>query len=144
MKISILSKDISVLAQPDVGQIAALAEAGFRSIIGNRPDGEAAGQPAWAVLETAAKEHGMEAVHIPVVASAISDADIAAFRSALGTLPKPIAAFCQSGRRSALLWALANPSGLSADERIQIAANGGYDLEPFRQLLNEEASHAQP
>lgn len=139
MKISILTPDLSVLAQPDVDQIAALADAGFRSIIGNRPDGETADQPNWSALATVAKGHSMEALYIPVVASAISDSDVAAFKTALEQLPKPIAAFCQSGRRSALIWALANPSDLSADERIQIAANAGYDLEPFRELLTRGA-----
>ena len=77
----------------------------------------------------------MEAVHIPVVASQIVEADIRAFREALEHLPKPIAAFCRTGTRSTLLWALANEASLTVDERIRIAAKEGYDLEPFRGLV---------
>ncbi len=79
--------------------------------------------------------HGMEAVHIPVVASAIGGEDIKAFREAVEDLPKPIAAFCRTGTRAALLWALANEASLTVDERIAVAAKARIDLEPFRARL---------
>lgn len=143
MKVSSLTPDLSVLAQPGIADIEALADQGYRSVIGNRPDGESSDQPNWIALKAAATKRGMEAFHIPVVASQISEADIAAFRKALEQLPKPIAAFCRTGMRSTLLWALANQASLSVDERILIAAKHGFDLEPFRALLNREPSHAQ-
>ena len=74
----------------------------------------------------------MKARHIPVVASQIGDDDVAAFAAALRDLPTPIAAFCRTGTRSTILWALANDDSHSANERIRIAAAQGYDLEPFR------------
>lgn len=136
MKPNILTPNVSVLGQPEIEDIEALAAAGYRSIIGNRPDGEAQDQPSWTALKAAAAKFGMEAVHIPVVASRISRDDIERFRQALETLPKPIAAFCRTGTRSALLWAFANDAGLTVDERIKIAADEGFDLEPFRDRLS--------
>lgn len=144
MKLAILTPNFSALPQPTVEDIRELADRGYRSIIGNRPDGEAPDQPEWNDLKAAALARGMDAVHIPVVASQIGEADIRAFRKALERLPKPIAAFCRTGTRSTLLWALANEASLTADERIKIAAKEGYDLEPFRTLLGQEASNAQP
>lgn len=135
MKPNILTPNVSVLGQPDIEDIEALAAAGYRSIIGNRPDGEEPDQPSWTALKAAAAKHGMEAIHIPVVASNIRAEDIERFRDALETLPKPIAAFCRTGTRSALLWAFANEAGLTVDERIAIAADEGLDLEPFRDRL---------
>ena len=132
MKLAILTPNISALPQPAADDIGELADRGYRSIIGNRPDGEAPDQPKWNDLKAAALARGMEAVHIPVVASRIDEADIRAFREALARLPKPIAAFCRTGTRSTILWALANEAGLTADERIKVAAKEGYDLEPFR------------
>ena len=143
MKLAILTPNISALPQPSAEDIGELAARGYRSIIGNRPDGEAPDQPTWEELKAAALAQGMRAVHIPVVASQIGEADIHAFREALKRLPKPIAAFCRTGTRSTLLWALANEVCLTADERIKIAANAGYDLEPFRTLLTKEATNAQ-
>lgn len=142
MTIKTLTPDLSVMPQPGETDIAELARREFKSIIGNRPDGEAPDQPKWNDLKAAALARGLEAVHIPVVASQIGEADIRAFREALERLPKPIAAFCRTGTRSTLLWALVNEACLTADERIKIAAKEGYDLEPFRGLL--EAANAAP
>lgn len=141
MKLAILTPDLSALPQPVLADIGELADLGYRSIIGNRPDGEAPDQPMWHDVKAAAFARGMEAVHIPVVASQIVEADIRAFREALENLPKPIAAFCRTGTRSALLWALANEASLPVDDRISTAAKEGYDLEPFRGLI-EEATEA--
>ena len=135
MKLAILTPDISALPQPAAEDIGELADRGYRSIISNRPDGEAPDQPKWNDLKAAALARGMEAVHIPVVASRIEEADIRAFCEAMERLPKPIAAFCRTGTRSTILWALANEARLTADERIKIAAKEGYDLEPFRGVL---------
>lgn len=143
MKIAILTPNVSVLPQPEVADIAHLADRGYRSIIGNRPEGETADQPEWPDLKAAATARGMEAVQIPVVASSITETDVRRFVQALERLPKPIAAFCRTGTRSTLLWALANQANLTVDERIAIASKEGYDLEPFRALLSREATHAQ-
>lgn len=132
MKCKMLTPDLSVMPQVSETDIAALSRRGFKSIISNRPDGEAADQPTWAAIAAAAGTHGMAARHIPVVASQIDDDDVAAFAAALRDLPTPIAAFCRTGTRAALLWALANKDSQSGDERIRIAASQGYDLEPFR------------
>jgi sulfide:quinone oxidoreductase len=144
MKLAILTPNVTAVPQPSVDDIGELADRGYRSIIGNRPDGEAPDQPAWTELKAAALARGMEAVHIPVVASKIGEADVRAFREALERLPKPIAAFCRTGTRSTLLWALANEASLTVDERIKIAAKDGYDLEPFRALLTQDTSNARP
>ena len=142
MNIKTLTPDLSVMPQVSQTDIAELARRGFKSIIGNRPDGEAPDQPAWVAIAAAADAHGMEARHIPVVASQIGDDDVAAFAETLRELPTPIAAFCRTGTRSAILWALANLDSRSADERIGMAASQGYDLEPFRGRI--EGSKALP
>ena len=135
MHLKTLTPELSILPQPNEAEIAQLARRGYKSLIGNRPDGEAADQPAWASLAEAAKRHGMDARHIPIVASQVSKSDIEQFREALRVLPKPIAAFCRSGTRSVLLWALAKEAELTVDERIRIAAREGFDLKPFRARL---------
>ena len=142
MKLAVLTPNVSALAQPSVDQIAELAERGYRSIIGNRPENESEDQPRWLDLKAAAAARGMDAVQIPIVMGQISDEQVEAFRDALEQLPKPIAVFCRSGTRAALMWALANQASLTVDERITIAGREGYDLEPFRQRMSRETSHA--
>src|SRR3546814_725287 len=68
-----LSDRLSVTSQVNPASMKALADAGFRSVISNRPDGEEPGQPDWATIEQAASEAGMEARHIPVTPGAIRD-----------------------------------------------------------------------
>jgi len=140
MTSKMLTPDLSVMPQVSEADIAGLSRCGFKSIISNRPDGEAADQPVWAAIASAAHSHGMEARHIPVVASQIDDEDVAAFAEALRELPTPIAALCRTGTRAALLWALANGGSQSADERIRIAASQGYDLEPFRARIEQPST----
>ena len=137
MQLKPLTNDLSVTPQVGVEDVRELARLGFRSIIGNRPEGETPDQPAWEALASEAGRHGMTALRIPVVAGRIGDDDVSAFRQALRDLPKPIAAFCRTGTRSTMLWALANPDGLSADERMRTAAEQGYDLSAIRDRLNE-------
>jgi len=137
MQVNRLTFDLAVGPQITKGDVAVLAALGFRSIISNRPDGEAADQPAFQSLEAEAKRHGLEVRHIPIVASRISDTDIEAFRQAVRELPNPIFAFCRTGTRAALLWALANNDTLTADERMRTAAAHGYDLTAFRDRIAE-------
>ena len=140
MIIKRLTPDLSVMPQVSEADIGTLAKQGIKSIVGNRPEGESADQPKWTDLKAAALARGMEAVHIPVVANAISEEDIDAFREAFERLPKPIAAFCRTGTRAALLWALANNDGLTIDERIGVAARAGTDLEPFRARIQASSN----
>lgn len=130
-----LSDRLSVTPQVDPGEMHALAEAGFRSIISNRPDGEEPSQPDWATIERAARDAGMAARHIPVTPGAISAEDVAEFAAALSELPGPVVSFCRTGMRSASLWALSNAGKRSSEELIRVAADAGYDISPLRDRL---------
>lgn len=138
MKVAVLTPNVSVLAQPTTDEVVELARRGYRSLVSNRPDGESPDQPAWADLAATAADSGMEATAFPIVIGQISDAQVAEFRTLLEALPRPIAMYCRSGTRAAFMWALANQANLTADERIEIAAREGFDLEPFRERLGRD------
>ena len=142
MKLAVLTPNVTALAQPTVDDVAELAERGYRSIISNRPEAETEDQPAWLDLKAAAAAKGMDAVQIPVVMGQITDEQVAEFGNALEQRSKPVAVFCRTGTRAALMWALANQASLTVDERISIAGKEGYDLEPFRQRLARDACDA--
>ena len=132
MTVKALSPNLSVSPQISVDEATAAAHNGFRSIIGNRPDGEAPGQPAWSEIAAAAHGAGLETRHIPVAVNAIDEVAVAEFAQALETMPKPVLAYCGSGRRSAVLWALSNNGSLTAEERIRTGKRAGYDFEKLR------------
>lgn len=132
-----LSPNLSVSPQIAPADAAAAAEQGFRSIICNRPDDEDANQPDFAAIAAAARDAGLESAHIPVSGKDFSPEAVAAFNQALETMPKPILAYCRTGTRGAVLWALSNNGALTAEERIRTGHRAGYDLEPFRARMSE-------
>ena len=135
MNLKPLTADLTVTPQIEPFDIAELAARGFKSIIGNRPEGETPDQPAWSSLTAQAERHGLAARQVPVTVGQIGAEDVERFAQALRDLPKPIAAFCRTGTRAAMLWPLANPEEQTTDERIRIAANHGFDLESLRGRL---------
>lgn len=140
MIVKALSPNVSVSPQISVEQAAAAGGDGFRSVICNRPDGEETEQPAWAQIEAAARAAGLETRHIPVSLDLIDEAAVAQFAEALETMPKPVLAYCRSGRRSAVLWALSNNGSLTAEERIRTGKRVGFDFEPLRARMEGSAA----
>jgi sulfide:quinone oxidoreductase len=101
----------------------------------NRPDGEEPGQPTAAEVEAAARAAGLEFRWLPVVMPTLSQDDARAFGVALDEMPGPTLAFCRTGTRSTVLWALSQAGERPADELIAAAARAGYDLEGLRPRL---------
>jgi uncharacterized protein (TIGR01244 family) len=100
-----LSPDVSVAGQLDPAAMAWAAQAGFRSVINNRPDFEAGpDQPTNAAIQAAAQVAGLRYEFLPVQGGYQSPDEIARFGELVASLPKPILAFCRSGARSGRLY----------------------------------------
>jgi sulfide:quinone oxidoreductase len=99
-----IDASFSVSEQIRAADVAAIAAAGFRSIICNRPDGEGWGQPSFAEIEAAAKAAGIEAAYVPVTPGGMTPRDVDRFAGLLRTLPGPVLAYCRSGARATGLW----------------------------------------
>jgi sulfide:quinone oxidoreductase len=108
MQLNRLSATLYVSPQLQLPDLAALREAGFRSIICNRPDGEETGQPSFQQIDSEARRLGMQARYLPVVAAAIMPKDGVGFGALLAELPGPTVAYCRSGTRSTSLWQLSH------------------------------------
>lgn len=99
--------DLSVAAQLHPEDMPALAAAGFRSVINNRPDFEGGhNQPASAQLEAAARDAGLDYRYLPVPPAGHTSAHASSMAAAVAALPKPVLAFCRTGRRSAALYGM--------------------------------------
>lgn len=128
-----LTDQLSVAAQIGTDDVAAIAAAGFRSIVNNRPDHEEPGQPRDAELAAAAAQAGLGWRHLPVVSGQFSEAQVHAFAEALDQLPGPVLAFCRSGTRCSALWALQADGPV--DSILATTAAAGYDLSMLRPWL---------
>lgn len=110
IQVRYVADDVAVAPQLPPEAMAAVAAAGFRSVINNRPDFEGGpSQPTGAQMAEAAAAAGLAYVHQPVQSAVQTPDDIARFSQLLDELPKPILAFCRSGTRSGRLYQLARP-----------------------------------
>ncbi len=107
MNFTCITPDYTVAAQISAADVAQIAALGYRSIMCNRPDGEEAAQPDFAVIDAAARPYGIVTIHVPVISGQIVSANIDAFRAAFSALPGPVFAYCRSGARCQNLWQLA-------------------------------------
>jgi sulfide:quinone oxidoreductase len=128
-----LGEDLICLPQIGVEHVQQLADAGFKSLVCHRPDGEDGF--AIAPLEEAARKAGLAFVHQPVIYATVNAQDGAAFVKTLDALPKPVAAYCRSGRRSAALWALGRAPAMGVEQALQIGREAGIDLEDIRSRM---------
>ena len=131
-----LDDKTSVSGQLRPEEIAGLAERGVTLVINNRPDGEEPGQPAAADIEAAVAAAGISYRHVPIFRG-IGPADVDAMQDALHAAGDgQTLAFCRSGNRSALAWALAmREDGASAEEIAQKVTAAGFDVTPIAHLL---------
>jgi uncharacterized protein (TIGR01244 family) len=127
MSIKQINANVSVASQISEADIAQVAKAGFHTIIACRPDGEDAGQPT--AVETAAlvKRYGLDFTHIPVTADSMTDADVAVLAAVLQNADGPVLAYCRSGMRAMMMWALAQADKMTLDEIVKIVTISGYD-----------------
>lgn len=148
IKISRINEHFSVSPQLDAGDIEAAAAAGFKTILNVRPDGEKAGYLADAEAASIAAEHGLDYRHVPVpVKGAMPDITpqrIDSFGAALEELPAPVLAYCGTGRRAVLMWALCSAGKTAIDEILSCCAAAGHDLSPIRPILEQRAGSGSP
>jgi uncharacterized protein (TIGR01244 family) len=104
-----VAPDVCVAPQLTPEAMAEAAQAGFKSVVNNRPDFEhGPDQPSSAEMEAAARAAGLEYRHLPVDGGYQSPEEIEAFAKLLAELPRPLLAFCRSGARSTRLFMLAS------------------------------------
>ncbi|MDX1818228.1 MAG: TIGR01244 family sulfur transferase [Marinobacter sp.] len=139
MDIRKIDDTISVSPQISVEDVAEAARLGFKTLVANRPDHEEPGQPAMADIAAAAKEHGLEWVYLPVESGNITDADVDAFAPMIRDAEKPVLAFCRSGTRCTVLWALSSARSGQARDIVEKARNAGYDIAGLAPRMAQQA-----
>jgi len=107
MRVLELGPQVYVSGQLFEHDVRLMAKQGVRSIMNNRPDGEAMGQPLSADLAKLAEELGMTYLHLPVNPKAITKQVVEEFAKACDELERPLLVFCRTGARSTKMWELA-------------------------------------
>ena len=130
-----LTDKLSVRGQITPEDMAAIKAQGFDTIICNRPDGEGADQPCAADIEAAAKEAGISFHYNPMEQGGVSPEAVHKQGELLIDNDGKVLAYCGSGKRATVLWALSNPQDLDAEERVKRAAEAGHDISMLRPHL---------
>jgi uncharacterized protein (TIGR01244 family) len=131
-----LDDKVMVGGQVAPHEVAALAEQGITMLVNNRPDGEEHGQPFASEIEEAAAAAGIGYRFVPIIRG-IGPADVEAMQEAMGAAGDgKLLAFCRSGTRSALTWALAQrEQGVPREEIEQRVSEAGFNVAPIQHLL---------
>ena len=118
--------------------ITSLKEQGVTMVINNRPDGEDSGQPTSDEIAAAAEAAGLAYRHVPI-ARGLGPSHVDAMREAMHAAGEgKIFAFCRTGNRSTLAWALAcSEDGVPRSELEECASGAGYNLDPIAHLLRD-------
>ena len=117
-------------------EVANLPAQGVTMLVNNRPDGEDSEQPRASEIEAAAREAGIAYRFVPVQRG-IGPAEVDAMREAMAAAGEgKLYAFCRSGTRSALTWALAKRAdGAAAEDVMSRVSAAGFDPAPIAHLL---------
>ncbi|SFQ97663.1 TIGR01244 family sulfur transferase [Poseidonocella sedimentorum] len=137
MDIRPLTPDYAVSPQIAPEDLPAIAEAGFTAVICNRPDAE--NPPDWqaAAMQDAAEAAGLRFHVLPITHDSMTPERIAQQKALVAENDGPVLAYCASGTRCTVIWALGEAGTRGADEILQIAGRAGYALEPLRPRLEQ-------
>jgi uncharacterized protein (TIGR01244 family) len=142
MDIRPLSDAYAVSPQIAPQDAAAIAAAGYVTVICNRPDGENPPGLAADAIRAAVEAAGLRFVDNPFNAMTLNLDHVAAQAAAMAEAEGPVLAYCASGNRSSVVWALAQAGRQPADALIGAAARHGYHLEGLRPQIEALAARA--
>jgi sulfide:quinone oxidoreductase len=134
-----ITLDYAVSPQILPEDIPEIAQAGYRSIMCNRPDGEEFGQCDFREIERAAQAAGLEVRWVPIVSGMVTPDAMADFNAAMTEMPKPLLAYCRSGTRCTMLWTLHQHGQISDEAILAATAGAGYDMAPLIAQLSRTA-----
>lgn len=131
-----VTKDFAVAPQIGDDDVARAAKLGIRTIVNNRPEGEEPSQPSGPAIEAQARDQGL-AYHALPFRGPPPPLTVNALADVLKSAQTPVLAYCRTGTRSIMAWAMAQAltGARPTEEIIALAANAGYDIAGARGAL---------
>ena len=123
-----LTSDLSVSDQLTADDLKDVKEAGFKSVICNRPDEEGEPHTEANTMAKKATELGLEFRYLPVNGANITDADVEQHTALLHETPVPALTYCKSGTRCAKLWALSERGKKNINMLVETVDNAGLSI----------------
>ena len=139
MDIRTLTDTYAVSPQIMPEDMAAAQAAGIVRIICNRPDAEVPPEMRAEAIAEAAGAAGIDFHILPLTHQTMTPDNIARQRALVEEAGGPVLAYCASGTRCSVIWALGAVADLGVDAVLTRAAAAGYDLEGLRPTLRQIA-----
>jgi uncharacterized protein (TIGR01244 family) len=135
MEIRALTPTYAVSPQIEPADVAAIKAAGYTTIIDNRPDTEIDEGLNGQVIRKAAEAAGLTFVFNPLTPGNFTPENIATQKAAVEQSKGPVFAYCASGNRCSIIWAMMNAGKMPVDDLVGIPARLGYRLDHLRPTL---------
>lgn len=135
MDIRPLTDRYAVTPQLDPADMPEVAAQGYTTVIDNRPCAEVPPSHQQDAMRAAAEAAGLTFVVLPVTHATLSVALADQQKAALEAADGPVLAYCASGTRSTIVWAIGQAGQMDTDAIVQTAAEQGYDLSGLRGQL---------
>ena len=135
MDIRTITPRYSVSPQICAEDVAAIAAAGFKTVICNRPDTEVPPSHQADAIGTAVTAAGLTFKVLPLTHQTMNAENVAIQREIYEGCEGPVLAYCASGTRSSVVWALSQASDLDVDSIMSATRQAGYDLSGLRPSL---------
>ncbi len=139
MNINQVTKDYAVSGQIVPADLVEIAAAGFTSVICNRPDSEISSDLHAQFIEPEAKRLGLHFVINPISNQGLLMENLRLQAKAIEESNGPVFAYCRSGTRSTICWALVQADRMPVDQIIAAAAHAGYQIENMRPQIESFA-----
>jgi uncharacterized protein (TIGR01244 family) len=123
-----ITPDYHVAPQITPEDAAALKNAGFVRVICNRPDGEIPPALQAEAMRIAVEAAGLEFFALPLTHQTMTPDNVALQKTLVAEAGGPVLAYCASGTRCSVIWALGEAGHRPVDEILNMAAQAGYDL----------------
>ncbi|MCY4152499.1 MAG: TIGR01244 family sulfur transferase [Aestuariivita sp.] len=136
MTFSYINEKYAVSPQLEIKDLPAITAAGFTRIICNRPDEEVAEPQKAQVFRLEAEKVGIEFFELPLVYGNMTPTKVNEQRTLIEQANGSVLAYCASGTRSTVIWALGEAaSGIEVSETLSATQRAGYDLTKMRETL---------
>ena len=112
----------------------------FEDGYGNRPDDEVEPPLQSAALEEAVRAAGMNFVYIPVTNEGLTLDQVQEQAEQIAGADGPVLAYCRSGTRSSIVWAMGKAGEMPVDEILATTSKAGYQLDGLRPSLESLAA----
>jgi uncharacterized protein (TIGR01244 family) len=136
MDIRHITPTYAVSPQISCEDMKAIAAAGFKTVICNRPDIEVPPSQQEDAIRDAAERLGLYFVSLPVTHAGLTKETVTRQKETYETSVGPTLAYCASGTRSSIVWALGQAAEHAADDILTSLSKAGYQLPQLRPQLD--------